>query len=116
MNCFKNHILQLYNQPFECIKRKTKTIEMRLYDEKRQRINVGDTIIFLKREDNSQKIVARVKDLHKFSNFAELYKCFDKISLGYDKDETANPEDMEFYYSKDDICKYGVIGIEIEVV
>ena len=46
-------------------------------------------------------------------NFEELYKHFDKISLGYAEDEIADPKDMEQYYPQDKQEKYGVLGIEI---
>ncbi len=54
--------------------------------------------------------------LHRYSSFTELYKHFDKIALGYNEDEEAKPEDMELYYSKEEQNKYGVVGIEIQVV
>ena len=41
------HKMKLNESPFERIKNGTKTIEFRLYDEKRQKINIGDTIIFM---------------------------------------------------------------------
>ena len=40
------HEMQLRQEPFECIVHAIKTIELRLYDEKRQRINIGDKIRF----------------------------------------------------------------------
>ena len=48
--------------------------------------------------------------------FTELYDKFDKIRLRYNKEDVAKPEDMEQYYSKEDIDKYGVVGIEINVI
>ena len=47
--------------------------------------------------------------------FEELYKHFDKESLGYNKDDIANPKDMEKYYSIEEQNKYGVLGIEIKI-
>ena len=111
-----NHILQLNPQPFDSIKSGIKTIEMRLFDDKRQKITVGDIITFLNRKDNNQQIQVKVKALHRFNSFQELYKHFDKISLGYSPSDNAKPEDMEFYYSREDIIKYGVVGIEIEKI
>lgn len=35
------HEMRLHNEPFELIRNGSKTIEMRLYDEKRQLIKVG---------------------------------------------------------------------------
>ena len=110
------HILQLNDGPFESISNKTKTIEMRLFDEKRQQIKEGDLIKFLKRTDHNVSVLAKVKKLHRFDSFAQLYQQFDKISLGYKPGEIALPEDMAQYYSNEEIEKYGVVGIEIEVI
>ena len=38
--------MKLYESPFEKIKSGRKTIELRLYDEKRQKVEEGDTITF----------------------------------------------------------------------
>ena len=110
------HTLQLNDGPFESISNKTKTIEMRLFDEKRQQIKEGDLIKFLKRTNHNVSVLAKVKKLHRFDTFASLYKKFDKISLGYQPNEIALPEDMAQYYSNEEIEKYGVVGIEIEVI
>jgi ASC-1-like (ASCH) protein len=40
------HILKLKPKYFNYINKGTKIIELRLYDEKRQKISIGDTIIF----------------------------------------------------------------------
>ena len=63
-----------------------------------------------------EDIIVEIEGLYKYPNFEELYKHFDKISMGYDKDDIANPEDMEQYYSKDKQNKYGVIGIKVKIV
>ena len=106
--------MRLHNSPFKLIKSGTKTIEMRLNDEKRQLIKVGDSIKFINRV-TEEEMVTLVKSLHYYDSFDELYKYFDKVSIGYAEDEEANPDDMSQYYSKEDILKYGVVGIEIEV-
>lgn len=89
--------------------------EMRLNDEKRRLIKEGDIIEFENRA-TKEKLKTKVIKLHKFDNFEELYKHFDKISLGYAEDEIADPKDMEQYYPQDKQEKYGVLGIEINVV
>lgn len=40
------HTMKLKEDPFERMKNGTKTIEFRLYDEKRRKIKVGDEIEF----------------------------------------------------------------------
>ena len=108
------HDMKLNREPFDSIKSGTKTIEMRLYDEKRRSIKIGDIIEFTNRE-MEEKICVKVVKLHISNSFNELYKEFDKVLLGYNKNEIANPNDMIKYYSKKEQEKYGVVGIEIKL-
>lgn len=109
------HFMKLQNEPFTNIKKGLKTIEMRLFDEKRHQIKVGDTIEFTNML-SSEKLKVKVIALHKFKNFEELYSHFNKTQLGYKQTENANPNDMNQYYTNDDIHKYGVLGIEIKTI
>lgn len=108
------HEMRLNDEPFQAIKDGTKTIEMRLYDEKRRMIQVGDVIRFTNRE-TSEELFTKVIALHIFENFQILYAHFDKESLGYQKNDVALATDMNQYYSMEEQTKYGVVGIEIEV-
>ena len=105
--------MKLNNEPFECIKNGTKTIELRLNDEKRKLLTVGDYIEFTNRVTN-EKLLVEVINLFKYNSFEELYKHFNKIEMGYSINEEANPKDMENYYSKEEQEKYGVLGIKIK--
>ena len=107
------HEMHLNDRPFQSVKSGNKTIEMRLYDEKRRKIKKGDIIIF---KNNDQRLQAKVINLHIFDSFDLLYSAFDKQKIGYDKNEPAKPSDMLEYYSKEDQQKYGVVGIEIELI
>lgn len=109
------HKMKLQNDPFIKIKNKTKTIEMRLNDEKRKELKINDVIEFTDILTN-EKIYVKVTNLYYYKDFKELYKKHDNISIGYLENEVANPNDMEKYYSKDEINKYGVVGIEIKVI
>lgn len=107
------HEMKLNNGPFKNIKDGTKTIELRLNDEKRQLLKIKDLIEFTNRETLEQMLV-EIINLYHYPSFEELYKHFDKVAMGYKEDEEANPKDMEEYYSKEEQEKYGVIGIEIK--
>ena len=109
------HEMRLHDDPFNKIKQGTKKIEIRLNDEKRKSINIGDTIEFTNRK-TSEKMLVKVNGLFKYSNFEELYKNWDKVILVYDEDDIADPKDMEEYYSKEEQEKYGVLAIKIEKV
>ena len=105
--------MKLDNEPFKAIKNGTKTLELRLNDEKRKLLTVGEYIEFTNRVTN-EKLLVEVIDLFKYNSFEELYKHLNKIEMGYSINEEANPKDMENYYSKEEQEKYGVLGIKIK--
>ena len=109
------HKMNLAPLPFKAISIGKKTIEMRLCDEKRSKIRVGDEIEF-ENIETYQKIKCAVINLTRYKDFFELYSDFDKTTIGYDENETANAEDMYAYYSPEQIQKYGVLAIEIKLI
>lgn len=108
------HYMNLWDDSFMAIKEGWKTVEMRLNDEKRAIIHEDDTIEFTNTA-TEEKIQCRVLKVYHYSDFYELYNHHSKESIGYKEDEAANPEDMLLYYTKEQIDKYGVVGIEIAV-
>lgn len=109
------HEMKLNNGPYVNIKNGTKTIELRLNDEKRQLLKIKDLIEFTNRETLEQMLV-EIQNLYHYPSFDELYKHFDKVSMGYKENDIADPKDMEKYYSKEEQEKYGVLGIEIKKI
>ena len=109
------HEMRLNNEPFNKIKEGTKTVELRLLDEKRKALRVGDKIIFTNRANN-EKIDVLVTNLFKADSFEPIYEKYSKVAMGDNEEDEAKPEDMEEYYSKEEIKKYGCIAIEIEKV
>ena len=55
--------MRLNSVPFSMIASGNKTIEMRLYDEKRQKIAIGDTICFTDVSDATRVLHTKVKDV-----------------------------------------------------
>ncbi len=111
------HEMNLRPEPFEKIRTGAKTIELRLYDEKRRKIRVGDTIIFTNTKDEARKIEAVVKNLYIFESFGELFQSLPLLKCGYTAEtvKNASPADMNKYYSRGLQKKYKALGIEIEV-
>lgn len=111
------HSMQLTPSPFQMIKEGTKTIELRLFDEKRRKIQIGDIIEFSNTE-TGEKIGAKVSAQYVFDSFESLYKELSLLKCGYTEAdiETASPDDMNVYYSKDNQQKYGVVGIRIALL
>ena len=103
------HKMKLNESPFERIKNGTKTIEFRLYDEKRQKIKVGDKIEFSKLPDLQEKLVVKVVQLYREDTFENLFRklCTDKEEI------KRNTESMYNYYSPEKEKQYGVVGIKI---
>jgi ASC-1-like (ASCH) protein len=108
--------MNLHSVPFEMIKSGQKTIELRLFDEKRQKIKVGDRIVFTNTA-NGETLSATVVNLHRFDSFEELYRALPLLQCGYTTEDidTATPTDMEQYYSVEQQNKYGVVGIAIQI-
>ena len=108
------HEMRLQNAPFQMIKSGEKTIELRLFDEKRASIRKGDSLVF-KNVMTSESIICEVVELHRYASFEELYAHHSKTEIGYREKEEASPQDMLSYYTIEDIQKYGVLGIEIKI-
>lgn len=107
------HYMNLCATPFEKIKSGAKTIELRLYDEKRRKISIGDEIVF---DSPSGEIMrARVEKLHVFASFEELYENLPLTKCGYTREEASKTSfiDMYEYYTPEMEKKYGVVGIEL---
>ena len=107
--------MQLHHRPFTSIKSGRKTIEMRLNDDKRRLLKVGDMVEFMD-ITTQEKLVCEVVNLYLYATFEELYQNHDKISIGYTDDEVADPKDMLVYYPLEEIKQCGVVGIEIKIL
>lgn len=106
------HKMKLNENPFERIKNGTKTVEFRLYDEKRQQIKVGDQIEFSKLPDLQEKLLVNVVELYREDTFENLFR-----KLYDDEDEIKRKtKSMEKYYSYEKEKEYGVLGIEISLI
>ena len=107
--------MNLHPSPFELIKSGRKDIEMRLNDDRRKGMKIGDHILFTNNE-TKEKLEVEIVNLYHYNDFNELYSHFPKERLGYLPEEIANPKDMNLYYSDELINLYGVLGIEISLI
>jgi ASC-1-like (ASCH) protein len=107
------HQMKLQPIPFEEVRSGSKTLELRLNDEKRQLINIGDKIEFSLATDPSYKVSTIVEKLYHFSSFKDLCYAFEPVEYGSSNKEEY--KEMYKYYSKEDEAKYGVVGIRIKV-
>lgn len=112
------HHMKLYSGPFHAVRAGYKTVELRLYDEKRRQLQVGDEIVFSLTDAPEEQVQKTVTALHLFPDFRTLYKKLPLLQCGYTPANIhdARAEDMDAYYSREAQEAYGVVGIELEAV
>ena len=105
------HKMKLNEDPFNRIKNGTKTIEFRLFDEKRQQIKIGDQIEFSKLPDLQEKLLVDVTELYREDTFETLFG-----KLYTDEEEIARKTNAMYeIYSPEKEHQYGVLGIGIKI-
>lgn len=107
--------MNLAGEPFEMIKCGIKTVEIRLYDEKRRQIKIGDKITFYRSGDKPDSITATVEALYRFDSFKEVFlsELFPNTGCGNLTVEEA-VESMYRYYTKQQERQYGVLCIGLQ--
>lgn len=105
------HKMKLNESPFEMIKNGTKTIEFRLYDEKRQGVKIRDKIEFSKLPDLQEKLLVDVLELYQEDTFERLFR-----KLSFNEEEVIRKtRAMHEIYSPEKEQQYGVLGIKIKI-
>ena len=110
-------IIHLDEDIFEVVRRKKKNVEVRVNDEKRRKLKIGDKIVFLKRPDEKEKIEAIIENLTYYTDFNELVKDYtiEEIYIeGYTKEEFLNL--LKRFYSDEEINKYGTVAIKFKKI
>ena len=109
-------VVHLHSDVFDIVKNGNKDIEVRLFDEKRSKLKVGDTLVFLKRPLEEEVIKAKVVELVKYNNFSEVVDNYEmkRIYLdGYTKEMYLS--EMRRFYTEEDENKFGALAIIFEV-
>jgi len=112
------HELHLQKKYYDFIKNGTKRVEMRLFDEKRSKFQIGDEVLFgVSGDDDAEVIRTRVIGLLRYQSFEDLV---DDFPIGILADESVTKgellEDLNKFYSKEMQEKYGVVGIRFELI
>jgi ASC-1-like (ASCH) protein len=112
------HHMRLSTEPFELIASGKKTVEVRLNDEKRQAVHVGDRIVFSKLPALHERMTVSVVEINHYKNFQELVDLLPMTDFGYPLD--ANPElllgELRKIYDTDEESRYGVVAFRIRVL
>ena len=107
--------MKLAPEPFSFVRRGVKTIEVRLYDDKRRILNVGDVIKFTKCDDENAYTYVEVTGLKAYRDFKELYSTEDLFGTGATDIESA-VEGMKAYYDEEKQSKFGALAIRFKVL
>ncbi len=111
------HNMGLYETPFNSIESGKKKVEVRLNDEKRRKISVGDTINFTKIPDNNETLTVEVIELREFTTFKEMYEnipASDFDAVGGSIDEMV--ERTYKIYTPDKEKEWGTLAITIKLL
>ena len=107
------HTMKVQTKYYNLLKSGIKTIELRLYDEKRRLIQVGDEIQFSDLSNPDDAFRATVIALHRADNFSALCDIIHPKQAGFDSKEDL-VSIMQQFYQTDKQQEYGVVGIEIK--
>ena len=106
------HKMKLNQSPFDRIKNGTKTVEFRLYDDKRKQIKVGDKIEFSKLPEQNEKLLVEVLELYQDKTFENLFR---KLYKDNEEEIERKTKSMYTIYSQEQEKQYGVLGIKIKI-
>ena len=111
------HVLKLRPKYFECIKNGSKIIELRLLDEKRQRVKIGDEVEFLKEPELKENLITKVCGLLIYPSFEDILEDY---PISYFSDDNTTKEELleslNTFYSKEQQEEYGIVGIRIKLI
>lgn len=107
------HQMQLHPAPFARMASGQKKNEIRLNDEKRRLLAVGDLIEFSNRGQQNEKLQVRVTKLEPFPGFAELYHAHQSEFPEWTLDSFVQSSLSE-YYSPAQEKQWGALYIGIE--
>lgn len=107
--------MKLLPEPFYAVKSGKKTVELRLFDEKRRDISVGDIIDF---SCESESLRVKVVDLYKEDGFVSLFEKYPMTDMGFSPETSPQSaaEQMRIYYAEEREHKYGALGIKIKTI
>ena len=107
--------MELQNAYYNFILKGTKRIELRLFDEKRQQIKLGDIITVTNAQTNEEFEVKVVGLLH-YETFEDLFLDYD-IEVLADKSMTKEElkNELEKFYPIEKQKQYSVLGIRVEL-
>ena len=105
-----NHLFHRDKSPFERIILKEKKFEIRLNDEKRQKVKIGDKIKGVLRYDKNKFFISEITGLSYFEKWDDVFYSFgDKIS-------NEDKKILERVYSGEKLKKFGILIMHFKIL
>ena len=111
------HSMGLYETPFNSMKAGRKTVEVRLNDPKRRKIDIKDTIRFTKLPEDGETLTVEVTALRTYPTFKDMYR--DIPAKDMDADNRTIEEMVEStyeIYTRQQETEWGTLAIEIRLL
>ncbi len=110
------HEMKLNDIAFQNIKKGIKKFELRLYDERRRNINLGDTITFRNLNDSEDTISVKVLALLRYPTFADFFEDIDYKLCGTANSLEEKLDRVHTFYTVEQEKEYGILAIKIELL
>lgn len=106
------HEMHLDSVPFNRVSMGSKTVELRLYDSKRRKLNIGDKIVFINLQHKRKRVVVVVMGLFRFASFRDAFRIFSDKYFGF-RHLSLDQKILKVrkYYSLSSERKAGVLAI-----
>ena len=105
----QEHVYHLRGYDIFCkVRDNIKLYELRVYDEKRQQLAIGDIIKFVSL-DSDEWCRKQVDGIYVFYDFDDLFKVIPLKDTGL-----ASTDDVYKYFSKAAIARHGVVAIKLK--
>ena len=113
LNC--RFSMNLRPEYYEMLQSGEKDIELRLYDDKRRKMRNGDIILIYNAHSRNDYVQCKIVRLHIARSFADLAG---KISLPRTGFASLNMllNAISQFYDPDSEAKYGIVGIELDIL
>lgn len=107
--------MRLDRKDFDRLKAGLKCWEVRLNDEKRKGINIGDEIVFMRRPELEDRLPMIVEEKHRFS---DIQRLLDKVPLSEvapeeGMSEVAWIQDFMTHYRPEEVVTAGLVAFKV---
>ena len=111
------HHMGLYDKPFHSMKLGRKTVEVRLNDEKRRKLKIGDTIVFTRVPNNNETLTAEILELRHYQTFKEMYESIPAKEFDTEGDSIDEMVEQTYdIYTFEQEQKWGTLAITVKMI